>query len=83
MILDSNTISRQAILVRDWLANRYLSIHGVKLIDIGYTSNPKAPGRQVVVRIHVEDEDTRKSIHFPESMRGIPIQVLVGDIKLE
>jgi hypothetical protein len=79
MILEPNTISRQAILIRDWLAGRYLPIQGVKLIDIGYTSNPAAPGRQVIVRIHVEDEDTRKSIHFPESMQGIPIQVLVSD----
>ena len=83
MILDPNTVSRQAILVRDWLASRYLSIQGVNLIDIGYASNPTSPGRQVVVRIHVEDEATRRSLNSPESMRGIPIQVLVGDIKLE
>jgi len=83
MKANNNTQFRHAILVRDWLTERFLNIRGVKLIDIGYITDPKEPGRKVVIRIHVDSEETLKSIKFPESAMGIPVQVLVSDIKLE
>jgi hypothetical protein len=82
MELKSNTLFRHAILVRDWLAGRYLPIQGVKLIDIGYITNPGVPGRQVVIRIHVEDKATLKGLNVPETVMGIPVQVMASDLKL-
>jgi hypothetical protein len=77
--LKSNTLFRHAILVRDYLSARYLPIQGVKLVDIGYITDPAVPGRQVVIRIHVEDKATLKGLYVPGTVMGIPVQAVVAD----
>lgn len=74
---------KQAIQARDRLAERYLHLPGVNVIDIGYaTDNPDSTG-SLVIRIHVKDVATLKTLDLPKQDGGIPIQVMISDYKLE
>jgi len=76
-------LSIQVIQARDWLAERYLHLPGVSLIDIGYaTDNPKST-RSLVIRIHLSDEATLNTLDLPKQVGGIPIEVMVSNYKLE
>ena len=77
---------QQARRVRDWLAERYLHLPGVTLIDIGYTGSAndnRGADRFPVIRIHVTDKATLQSLDLPKEVEGIPIQVMIADYKLE
>ena len=77
------SLLKQAIQARDWLAERYLHLPGVSVIDIGYaTENPASAG-SLVIRIHVRDEATLKTLDLPKEAKGIPIQVMISNYKLE
>lgn len=74
---------QKAIQVRNLLAERYLHLPEVSAIDIGYASHEAESPPTLVVRIHVKDQETLKSLDVPEAVMEIPIQVILSNNQLE
>lgn len=78
-----DTLMKMAIQVRDTLVKRYLHIPGVSVIDIGIIPGEGEATPVPVVRIHVKDKATLKTLDLPKRIQGIPIQTMISDYKLE
>jgi hypothetical protein len=70
---------------RDKLAEQFLDLPDVSLIDIGYDPVQEGEGNaeHIVLRVHVRRPLTREEVGLPAQVDGIPVRTLVGDYRLE
>lgn len=67
------------------LVNQYLQHPDVSMIDIGLDPE-ETPGKQpqnVVLRVHIRRPLARSGLKLPAEVDGIPVRVIISDIRLQ